>query len=370
MKISTLLTIVAVLLATNAASPARSVKPAFFFVGAYSGARGIYGVSLNLKTGEMSDPVLMADVPGPSWLDLDGPRQRLFAIADAPNGAASGFGINPSRALTAINTAGAGGGGTTYITATDDGRAVLAANYNAGTVALMPVNPATGELKAATIVDQHTGKSVDPSRQTAPHPHAVQMDPSGKFALSCDLGNDKIYVYAVDSVAGKMTVKNTFAMPAGSGPRHLTFSSGGHFAYVMNELASTVTVLKWDAPAAKLTRVQTLNLLPAGFKAAHRGCEVVIHPSGKYLYAVDRGPDLITAFKIDSTTGKLTALGTTPTGGSEARHFAIDPSGRFLVLANMKSDKVVSFVIDSATGLLTAAGSIAITKPACILFLP
>lgn len=354
---------------TGCAANSRAAS-AFFYLGSYTGASGIYGVSIDLTTGKLSTPAKLADTPGSSFLDYDRAHSRLFSIADAKDGAVDSFKADPvTRALTPINQAAAGGGGTTHISLSQDGRALLTANYNAGTVALVPITTA-GELKGPAVVDKHVGKSTDPARQTAPHPHGIYFDPSGKFALCCDLGTDKMYVYEVDSAGAKMSLRSTLSMPPGSGPRHLTFSLGGHFAYVINELTSTVSVLKWDTAAAKLSMVQTLPLLPAGYSNWHRACEVAIHPSGQWLFAVDRGPDLVTTFKINPTTAKLTPVATTPTGGQETRHFAITPGGGFLVLANMNSDKLVAMKIDQKSGNLSPVSEVSVPKPACILFVP
>ena len=364
----TLLAFVACMLFATIARPAEAAS-AYFYVGTMGPARGIYGVSLDLNTGKLSTPRLIADVGGPGFLAFDAAHGRLFACVDGPDGAAAGFKVNASsHALTAINTAPAGGSGTTHICLTADGKGLMAANYNAGTVALLPID-ADGNLGAA-VIDQHSGSGPDKTRQTAPHPHGVFLDPTGQFVLCCDLGTDKIYIYAADGAAKTLKLKSTFSMPRGSGPRHLTFSTGGHFCYVVNELTSTVTVLKWDATLAKLTSLQTVDLLPNGFDTPHRGCEVAVHSGEKFLFAADRGPDLLTTLQVDGKTGKLTAATTAPTGGDEARHFAIAPGGKFLVLANMKSDGIVVFKIDTTTGRLTPVDTADVRSPSCICFVP
>jgi 6-phosphogluconolactonase len=154
-------------------------------------------------------------------------------------------------------------------------------------------------------------------------------------------------------------------MPSGSGPRHLAFHPTDPFVYVIGELDSTVTVLR-RSPRAWRT-VQTLSTLPTGFAGPNLGAEIAVAPSGRFVYASNRGHDSLATYVVDAETGRLTLAGHTPTLGVCPRHFVIDSSGALLLVANQDSDTVVSFWIDPPDGALRPTGQIAQVKtPVCL----
>jgi 6-phosphogluconolactonase len=229
---------------------------------------------------------------------------------------------------------------------------------------------ADGKLGPAVSVVRHQGSGADKSRQEGPHAHSMDLDPTGKRALVADLGLDKVMVYSL-SATGTLTPNATpsAALPPGSGPRHLAFGKGGAFAYVINELSSTVAAFTYDAAAGTFKSIQSVSTLPQGFAGKSYPAEIAICADGRFLYGSNRGHDTVATFAIDGATGQLRPLGHTPTGGSWPRHFAIDPTGAYLLAANQKSGSVVVFRIDRSTGALTPTGHrIAVPEPACVIF--
>src|SRR5205085_9358129 len=148
---------------------------------------------------------------------------------------------------------------------------------------------------------QHAGSSVNPSRQEGPHAHSINLDAANRFALACDLGLDRIFIYRFDPAQGTLTPHDppAVATAPGAGPRHLAFHPSGRFAYVINELDSTVTVFRYDAAAGALHQIQTITTLPPGFSGENYPAEVVVHRSGKFLYGSNRGHDSIAIFAVD-----------------------------------------------------------------------
>jgi 6-phosphogluconolactonase len=192
------------------------------------------------------------------------------------------------------------------------------------------------------------------------------------LAFVCDLGLDKIMVYRLDAARGLLTPNDPpFASVApGSGPRHFAFHPNAHFAYVINEMASTVTAFEYDAAGGRLSAIQTITTLPADFHGSNTCAEIQVHPSGKFLYGSNRGHDSIAMFAIDGLTGKLSPLGFESTQGKTPRNFGLDPSGAFLLAANMASDNVVLFRI-GADGKLTPTGqSVSVPAPVCVKMMP
>lgn len=186
-----------------------------------------------------------------------------------------------------------------------------------------------------------------------------------------DLGTDKIYSYRLDAANGKLTANQpgSISVPPGSGPRHFAFSPNGKFAYVVNELANTVIAFQYDANVGGLKEIQNIRTVPADFQGANTAAEIQVHPSGKYLYASNRGHDSIAVFAVDPESGLLTAKAYEPALGKTPRNFRIDPTGRWLIAAHQTSGTIVLFRIDPSTGDLSPAGvTFAVPAAVCVKF--
>ena len=230
---------------------------------------------------------------------------------------------------------------------------------------------ADGLLADPTGFVQHKGSSVNPRRQKGPHAHSINLDGKGAYAFAADLGLDKVLVYRFDPVAGTLTPNKvpSASVPPGGGPRHFAFHPGGKFAYVINEMASTVTAFSYEAKTGNLSAIQTITTLPSGFSGNSSTAEVQVSPDGKLLFGSNRGHDSIAIFSIDSASGRLTARGHQATGGRTPRNFGVDPTGRFLLAANQNSDTVVVFRI-GPEGLTPTGNVLKVPHPVCVKFLP
>jgi 6-phosphogluconolactonase len=220
-------------------------------------------------------------------------------------------------------------------------------------------------------VAQHTGTSVNVRRQEGPHAHCVNLDPAKKFLLVCDLGLDKVLVYRLGAGPAALTPNDPpFATCApGVGPRHLAFRPDAKFVHVLNELNSTITTFEYDKRKGTLREGQTVSTLPAGFSGSTSCAEIEVHPSGKFVYASNRGHDSIAVFKADKRAGLLSLVEHEPTQGKTPRHFALDPAGRWLLAENQGSDSVVVFRVDSRTGALESTGqTVEVPSPVCAVF--
>ncbi len=245
------------------------------------------------------------------------------------------------------------------------------ANYGGGSVAVLPIG-ADGKLDEMSSFIQHTGSSIL-KNQAGPHAHSVNLDASGRFAFVADLGLDRVMIYRYDAEAGKLTPNDPPAgvLKPGQGPRHFAFHPSGRWAYVINEMGMTVTQFNFDATNGALEPVQTISTLPVGTTdlTGSSTAEVVVHPSGKFLYGSNRGHDSIAAFTIDEKTGHLTATGHFAHEFKVPRNFNIDPTGSYMLVAGQASDNVVVFSINRDTGALTPTGSsITLGKPVCVKF--
>jgi 6-phosphogluconolactonase len=326
---------------------------------------------------------LAAETVNPSFVAVHPNGRFLYAVNEVgdyqgPNsGGVSAFSIDrdkdghPTGKLTLLNEVQSRGAGPCYITVDRTGKYALVANYDGGSVAVFPVL-SDGKLGEASAFVQHTGHGTNPKRQEAPHAHSIDMSPDNRFAFVDDLGLDEVLVYKFDAAKGTLTPNDPpFAkLDPGAGPRHFALHPNGKFAYVLAEMHSTVTVFANDAKTGRLHPLQTISALPKDFTGENDDAEIEMHPSGKFLYASNRGHDSITVFAVDSAKGTLTPIDYTSSQGKIPRSFEIDPTGRFLFAANQKSDNIVVFAIDQTTGRLTPTGkTFDVASPVCLKFL-
>ena len=316
------------------------------------------------------------EAKNPSFLAVHPSRKFLYAVSegDGKTGGISAYAIDPNTGnLTVLNAQSSGGAGPCHLIVDSAGKDVLAANYNGGSCCCIPIK-ADGSLAQPTEVIQHKGSSVNKARQEGPHAHSINLDAKNRFAFCADLGLDKVLVYRFDAAKGTLTPNNppAFDTAPGSGPRHFAFHPDGKTAYINGELDMTITACDYDADKGVLTKTQTLSTLPTG--ADRKGAstaEVVVHPSGKFVYVSNRGHNSIAIFAIDSKTRALTAVGHQSHKISTPRNFAIEPTGQYLLVANQSGDSVVSFRIDANTGELSPTGSsVEVPAPVCVRFVP
>ena len=293
----------------------------------------------------------------------------LYAVtreSTQPAGGVRAFKID-GVGLALVATQATGGDGATHLAIDPAGRTMVVANYSSGSTAVLPIE-AEGCVEARTAIVEHSGSGADPGRQTEPHAHGVAFDASGRFACVADLGTDEVIVYRM-LVGGKLERHSVWKSAPGAGPRHVAFHPGGQWLYCLNELDSTMAVLSFDSELGTLAELQTLGTLPSDFEGANTTAEVVVHPSGKFVYGSNRGDDSTAVFAVDGETGRLTLVEIEPTRGGHPRFIGIEPSGQFLIAANRDSDNLVSFRIDSTTGALTPTGfEASVPKPVCVVF--
>jgi 6-phosphogluconolactonase len=351
------------------------------YIGTYtqegSASKGIYAYRFDSDTAKLTSIGLAAETTNPSFLAVHPNHRFLYAVNEVrtykgeKSGAVSAFAIDRATGkLTLLNEVASKGADPCYITVDKTGKYVLVANYTGGSVAVFPVLD-DGRLGEASAFVQHTGHGTDPQRQEGPHAHSIDLSPDNRFAMVDDLGLDETLAYKFDSTKGSLAPDPVFAKAdPGAGPRHFAFHPNGQFAYVINEMQSSVTAFGYDSKAGVLHPLQTISTLPKGFAGENTDAEIQAHPSGKFLYASNRGHDSIAVFAIDATKGTLTLVEYVPTGKTP-RSFELDPAGRMLMVVNEKSNNVVVFGIDQQTGRLTPTGrALDVAEPVCVKFVP
>jgi 6-phosphogluconolactonase len=270
--------------------------------------------------------------------------------------------------LTFIDRYSSRGQSPVHISVDASGKFVFAANYNGG-VGIVFTRNDDGSLQFAQQLN-HSGSGPHPN-QNASHLHMAKLSPDNNFLFFPDLGSDKIWSYRIDYESATLTKTNQEfgSVAAGAGPRHMDFHPSGNFAFVVNELNSTVTVFAYDSRSGALTEVQTISTLPEGFTAWNSSADIHVHPNGLFLYASNRGHNSIVTFSVDPATGELAVLGQTPTEGETPRNFAVAPTGDFLFVANQNSNNITVFTIGAGTGLPEFTGNqLEVPTPVCLVF--
>lgn len=351
-------------------------SPRIVYVGTYTKgeSKGIYSLNFNPADATLTEMGYTDGIKNPSFLAINNKNSCLYAVSEIADFEGAGGAIvaykmdKGSGKLTVLNTRKSYGSGPCFVSLDKTSQTLFLANYENGSVSSYLIEP-DGSLSDAHSQIQHHGKSLHPTRQSAPHAHSINPSPDNTCALVADLGLDQIIAYKLEAEKGKLD-SNPVAItktPAGSGPRHLAFHPKGKFVYVCNELNSTVSSYRYDGDG-KLTLLQTSSTLDKP-DANNTTAEIQVHPTGRFLYCSNRGADNIAVFEIDANSGLMKANGHTSCGGKKPRNFRIDPSGQFLICANQGSDCIAVFRINQESGKLVDTGKRAtIPTPVCIKF--
>jgi 6-phosphogluconolactonase len=353
--------------------PVRAAPVPVYFGTGGPETKGIYRATFDPENGRLTPAVLAAEIGAPGFLALNPAGDKLYAVGNFPGGpGVAGYGRGPDGSLTPINTSPTGDGGGAHIAVHPSGRFLLTAQYGGGSVALFPLD-AAGRLGAAKLT-RHEGPSrVVAGRQDAPHPHWTGFSPDGRFALVPDLGKDGIVIYRVNEQAPSIEPHGFAASESGGGARHMRFSPDGRFIYLLNELTLSVTSFAWDATAGtarKLTTTPALSEAAKAKEAFNSAAEILVHPTGRFVYSSNRGHDTVTVYRADPATAALTVVQVQPVRGAFPRNINLAPGGGWLLAAGADSNTVAVHKVDPATGELTfqTRGVINVPGPICILF--
>ncbi|QFZ24120.1 lactonase family protein [Saccharothrix syringae] len=334
------------------------------YLGTYTswpgGGEGIGVGEYDPATGALRVTGVVAGVPNPSFVIAEG--RRLYAVNEEADGGVTALTTGRDGVPEVVNRESTGGADPCHL-ALHRGY-LLSANYSSGSVAVHPVRP-DGGLGGRTDLVELTGSGPDPERQEGPHAHQVLPDPSGRFVLVVDLGTDSVHTYELDD-RGRLTRTATARLHPGAGPRHLAFHPSGRFAYIANELDSTVVVASYERGVLKPG--PKLSTLPEGAPTTPRNypAEVVVSADGRFAYLSNRGHDSVAVFAVERQGAALRLVEAVPVGGAFPRHITLDRAGRFLLAANQNSGNVTTFAVDRATGRLRQVGSAEAPIPVCV----
>jgi 6-phosphogluconolactonase len=351
-----------------------AVVPVYFGTGG-PGAKGIYRSTFDTTSGKLTPAELAAEVGSPGFLALHPAGDKLYAVANFPGGpGAIGYTFKADGSLEVINSSPTGDGGGAHIAVHPTGKFLLTAQYGGGSTALFPLDAAC-RLGTAKVIKHQGGSGVVKPVQEKPHAHWVGFSPDGKFALVPDLGLDGIVIYRINLDALMLEKHGLAASVPGGGPRHMRFSPDGKFIYLLNELSLSVTSFAWDAAngtAKQLGNVPALSAEAKGKEAMNAAAEILVHPSGRFVYSSNRGHDTVTVYRADPATAALQVIQVQPVRGAFPRNINLAPDAGWLLAAGADSNTVAVHKVDPTTGELRyqTKGVINVPAPICILFVP
>lgn len=352
----------------------------FVYVGTYTmgSSEGIYICDFDGKTGNLTIKHTVK-AENPSFLAIDRNHQFLYAVNETnhfcgkPGGGVSAYSIQrDSGNIVLLNQSSTIGAGPCYVEIDQGGKYLLITNYQGGSIVVIALQE-DGTLGEITDYIKYEGGSINRQRQENSHPHSINVDHANRYVFIPDLGSDRIRSYRLDPENGKLIAnsKSWYEVMPGAGPRHWTFDIQGKFAYLINELNSTVITYAYDCQRGWLEERQSITTLPEDFKGENISADLHLHPSGKFLYGSNRGHDSIVIYRVHPRTGLLSLIGHQSTYGKNPRNFCIDPSGDFLLVANQASDGIVVFRIQQDTGLLMQSGEpVKVPEPVCLKMIP
>ncbi|MBN2806633.1 MAG: lactonase family protein [Prolixibacteraceae bacterium] len=347
---------------------APSIYP--LYIGTYTDgeSQGIYLAQFDADSGIISQTQLVAKIDHSSFQCITPDGQQIWSVSESWNGPGmvAGFAVDSlSGALTKTEEYPTMGNGPCYVSYHAPSKTVLVANYNSGNVVRISVGESN---TGSTAIHQHEGKGPNTNRQSAPHAHNIHIDLTGKFAYSCDLGTDQVYVY--DLTKEGLQVKHIIQTEKGAGPRHLDFHPGGKAMTVINELNSTLETYLPDDEGVFSLLQSVVSTIPTSHTTNNQCADLHYSSDGKTLYASNRGHNSIAVFSVDQITMEATLVQWMEEAIEWPRNFAISPNGKFLLAANQEAHHISVYAIDQKSGKLTFTGLTSpLSKPVCLTFL-
>ena len=297
--------------------------------------------------------------------------EERIAYAGADAGTLAMYAPGPGSSYRLVDRCSTRGAGPVGVAVDSESGLALVANYYGGSIVAIDVG--AEHVGPVRQIVTRTGSSVDPERQTRPHPHAVHLHPNSDLMIVPDLGTDELVIYRLDRTRQEPIVSTGIAVASapGAGPRHIAPHPDGDHLFVVNELDSTVSAYRVVPDRSPpMIHLHTTATLPPGAKAANNAGEVAVHPSGRFVYVSNRGHDSISELEWDPDRAALSLVGSFLSGGRTPRHFALDPTGRFMVIANQASDSLRLASVDATGGCRLVADVAPVGTPAYVKWGP
>ena len=328
---------------------------------------GIYTLRIDSNTGKADSIATVAAGENPSFLTIHPDGEYVYVVNEIDGGTIQAYTVDrETGALTLLNRKPSGGTGPCYCSLDATGSYLFVANYQGGTIAVLPITD-DGQLEEPIDIVERDGSSIDSERQNCSHPHSITPGPENRFIYVTDLGTDEVAVYELED--GKtLDLAHSVEVHEGAGPRHLDFYSDSSTAYLVNELDSTLTTCEYNPATGDLKTIATVDTLSGPIEEENYPADVHVHPSGKWMYVSNRGQDSIATFDLDEPRYPV-LIDLVSTRGEWPRNFTLNGAGTHLFAENQHTDEIVIFQIDENTGTPVPTGdTIDVTAPMCMSF--
>jgi len=303
----------------------------------------------------------------PSYLAFDKTRRYLYTVHGDLN-EVSAFKIKADGKLSFLNTVSSQGKNPVFLTANKTNHFLFVASLQGGAIATLPIHD-DGSLGEATSVEHLEGLT----DTGVSHAHQCQLDQTEQFLFvptqSRHIGYERVWGFRINDTTGKLTRVSTVDARQYAEPRHIAFSPDNHSAYLVNEKGNAVTYYHFNEQAGTLEPRQIIPSLPETYTGEGQASAILVHPSGKFVYASNRIHESIAAYRVNEQTGFLSLLGFSSVLGKTPRFITFNHTATQLIVANEDSDTIRFFDIDATTGTLTFANKTIITgSPTCIIY--
>lgn len=327
-----------------------------FLVGTYTDSihHGINYLYFSPDENLMTIETIAAGIANPSFVVSSKDGKKVFSLEEESGiqgGKVLSFSRNPeTNELALLDQDDSQGNHPCHIALSPNEDFLILSNYTGGSLSVFRVSQG-GQVDFVQKI-QHTGKSVNKSRQEAPHVHSTLFDREGKRVLVADLGTDKIYVYDFNpSIAAPLSLSGELPMTPGDGPRHLAFSADGKEVLVVEEMSAMLDVFSYENGV--LSPKQRLSLLDEGFEGAVGAAEIRLSPDGKHVYVSNRGEANTLSVFAKKSNGEYVRIQNIPSGGIMPRNFNLTDDGKYLLSAHQASNDIVIFERDAVSGTLS-----------------
>lgn len=310
-----------------------------FYLGTYTkrSSQGVYAVELNTQTKKLENVRLVAALDNPTYLTVADANDTMIAVTKENGRGGVTVLKKEGDVFQPVSDFHDANNPPCYVAFNSSSRQVLSSNYHGGEVSLYTLD-AHHHIQFVDR-DEHVGSSVHPNQDKA-HVHYSHWTPDNRFAVVCDLGTDEVMLYT--TVHNTLDRVFTYHTAKGAGPRHVVFHPTLEVAYIICELNATIEVVDYDSQNGTLHQKQVISLLDNPAEQTCWGGAVRILSNGSFLYATNRGYDVLTSFKVQPD-GTLHLVQSVPTQGSVARDFNFDPSEQFILVAHQESDNLSLF---------------------------
>ena len=328
------------------------------YVGTYTEAdsEGIYSYDFNTITGEISNKKLAVETKNPSFITFSSDKKFMYAVNEnGENSFVNSYLVNENRTLSLLNKESSNGLGPCHVQLNKKNDKLVVSNYGGGSFSIYPILK-NGNIQKATHVFNHSIAT------KISHAHSAKFYKNKLFVA--DLGRGFLAEYNLNK--GSYSLKENHLMKENAGPRHFEISKKGKYIFIINELNSTISVLKKNKNS--FTNIQNISTLSDDYTGENACADIHLSKDEQFLYGSNRGENSIVVFKRNKRNGTLQKIQNISVYGDWPRNFTLAPNGEFLLVANKKSKNISVYKVNKTSGKLTFSHSINAPTPVCLLF--